>query len=133
VVREMQIGVDLENALENLYERMPSKDLDLIITSVLISREVGGDLTEVFDNIAKTIRERHRIEGKIKALSSQGKLQGIVIMLIPPGMAFALSYIAPDLMKPLYTTVYGWVLMAIVVGLMAVGMYSIYRIVSIEV
>ncbi|MFW6456679.1 MAG: type II secretion system F family protein, partial [Planctomycetota bacterium] len=58
VVREIQVGVELEDALENLYERMPSSDLDLIITSILISREVGGDLTEIFDNIAHTIRER---------------------------------------------------------------------------
>jgi len=133
VVREMQVGVDLGDALEHLYERMPSKDLDLVISSILISREVGGDLTEIFDNIAHTIRERHRIEGKIKALSAQGKLQGFVILCIPPGMAIALHYIAPRLIEPLYTTPIGWALMALVVALMAMGMYTIYRIVAIEV
>ena len=132
-VREIQVGVELEEALEHLYERMPSRDLDLIITSILISREVGGDLTEIFDNIAQTIRDRHRIEGKIKALSAQGKLQGFVILCIPPGMAIALSYIAPKMIEPLFTTPIGWALMALVVALMAMGIYTIYRIVAIEV
>jgi len=132
-VREMQVGVTMEDALDHLYERMPSKDLDLVITSILISREVGGDLTEIFDNIARTIRERHRIEGKIKALSAQGKLQGFVICAIPPVMAVALSYIAPTLIRPLYTTFLGWVVMAVIVGLMSAGIYTIYRIVAIEV
>jgi tight adherence protein B len=133
VVREMQVGVTMDDALAHLYERMPSKDLDLVITSISISREVGGDLTEIFDNIAHTIRERHRIEGKIKALSAQGKLQGFVICSIPPLMAVALSYIAPPLIRPLYTTAIGWGVMALIVLLMSAGIYSIYRIVAIEV
>lgn len=133
VVREIQVGVEMEDALEHLYERMPSKDLDLIISSILISRDVGGDLTEIFDNIAHTIRDRHRIEGKIKALSAQGKLQGFVILCIPPGMAIALSYIAPKMIEPLFTTPVGWLLMALVVVLMGMGVYTIYRIVDIEV
>jgi len=132
-VREMQVGLAMEDALQHLYERMPSKDLDLIITSILVSREVGGDLSEIFDNIARTIRDRHRIEGRIRALSAQGKLQGFVIVSIPPAMVLALSYIAPRLIEPLYTTPVGWGLMALVVALMALGIYTIYRIVAIEV
>ncbi len=133
VVRQMQVGMDLEDALENLYSRMPGMDLDLIITSILISREVGGDLTEIFDNIAKTIQERHRIEGRIKALSAQGKMQGFVLVAIPPAMGLALHYIAPSLIEPLYTTLIGWALMGIIVALMAAGIYTIYRIVDIQV
>ncbi len=133
VVRQMQVGMDLEEAMENLYSRMPSMDLDLIISSILISREVGGDLSGIFDNIAGTIQERHRIEGRIKALSAQGKMQGFVLVCLPPGMALALHYIAPSLIEPLYTTVIGWVLMGIIVALMAAGIYTIYRIVDIEV
>ena len=133
VVREMQVGVDLGEALYHLYDRMPGKDLDLIISAILISREVGGDLTEIFDNIANTIRERHRIEGRIKALSAQGKLQGFVIVCIPPAMGIAMTYIAPKLIEPLYTTLFGWMLMGVVVVLMTLGVYTIYRIVAIEV
>ena len=133
VVREMQVGVSMDEALANLYERMPSQDLDLIITSILISREVGGDLTEIFDNIAGTVRERHRIEGRIKALTAQGRLQGFVICSMPPAMVLALSYIAPGMIEPLYKTPTGWVLMGLVVVLMSLGIYTIYRIVDIEV
>jgi tight adherence protein B len=133
VVREMQVGVSLEDALAHLYERMPSQDLDLIISSILISRDVGGNLTEIFDNIAYTIRERHRIEGKVRALSSQGKLQGFIIMCMPPGIALALSYIAPNMIRPLYTTGIGWALMALIGVLLACGMWMIYKIVAIEI
>jgi tight adherence protein B len=133
VVRETQVGVELSEALNHLYMRMPGQDLDLIISSILISREVGGDLTEIFDNIAFTIRERHRIEGKIRALTSQGKLQGAVILCIPPAMALALSYIAPSMVRPLYTTPIGWMLIGVVLILMAAGVYTIHKIVSIEV
>lgn len=133
VVREMQVGVPMEQALQHLLARMPGQDLDLVVTAILISREVGGNLTEVFENISYTLRERHRIEGRIRALSSQGKLQGFVMVCIPPAMAVALSYIAPGMMAPLYTTPMGWVLMGLVVVLMVMGIYTIYRIVAIEV
>ena len=132
-VREMQVGVPMEEALRHLYERMPGQDLDLIKIAILVSREVGGNLTEVFDNISFTVRDRHRIEGRIRALSSQGKLQGFVIIAIPPAMALALSYIAPGMIRPLYTTPIGWALMGLVVLLMTLGVYTIYRIVAIEV
>jgi len=133
VVREMQVGAAMEDALQHLLERMPSQDLDLIISSILISREVGGNLTEIFDNIAYTVRERHRIEGRVKALSAQGKLQGFVIMCLPPGIAIALGYIAPHMMRPLYTTPVGWLLMALIAILLSAGMYTIYKIVAIEI
>ncbi len=133
VVRQLQVGMDMEEALGELYRRMPSKDLDLVITSILVSTDVGGDLTEIFGNISRTIQERHRIEGRIKALSAQGKMQGFVLVCIPPGMGLALHYIAPSLIEPLYTTVIGWMLMGVVAGLMAAGIYTIFRIVNIEV
>jgi len=133
VVREMQVGADMDEALRHLYERMPTQDLDLVITAISISREVGGDLTEVFDNIAGTIRERHRIEGKIKALAAQGKLQAFVICCMPPAMFLALYYIAPGMVEPLYSEPLGWALMALIALLMGVGIHVIYRIVAIEV
>ena len=132
VVREMRVGVPMEEALEHLHDRMPSQDLDLVISSVTISREVGGNLTEIFDNISNTVRERHQIEGRIQALSAQGKLQGFVIVAIPPAMGLALSYIAPGMIRPLVTTPIGWGLMFLVAILMGLGIYTIYRIVAIE-
>ncbi len=133
VVREMQVGVAIEEALRHLLQRMPGEDLDLFITSMSICQEVGGNLTEVFDNIAYTIRERHRIQGRINALSAQGKLQGFVILCIPPAVGIALGYIAPGMIRPLYTTHIGWLLMGLVVVLMVMGVYTIHRIVAIEI
>jgi len=133
VVQEMQVGVSMDDALHHLYERMPSQDLDLLITSIIISREVGGNLTEIFDNIAETIRERHRIEGKIRALTAQGKIQGIVVALLPVAIGVILNAINPDFMRPMFTTWIGGLMLALIVILELLGAYFIWRIVSIKI
>ena len=133
VVQEMRVGVTMEDALRHLHERMPSEDLDLLITSILVSREVGGNLTEIFDNIADTIRERHRIQGKIAALTAQGKLQGFVVALLPVGIAVFLNLFNPELMRPMFQTWLGGAMIAAVVALELTGIYWIYRITRIDV
>jgi len=133
VNQEMRLGVTMERALENLHQRMPSEDLDLLVTSILISREVGGNLTEVFDNIANTIRERHRIEGKVKALTAQGKLQGLVVAVLPIGIAIFLHIWNPQMMEKMYTTWVGGVLIGIIIVMELLGVYVIKKIVTIEV
>jgi len=133
VVQEMRLGVPMERALQNLYQRMPSEDLDILITAIIISREVGGNLAEIFDNIADTIRERHRIEGKIGSLTAQGKLQGAVIALLPILIGIFLNAWSPDLLRPMFTDWLGWAMIGLMVVMEAVGVYMIYRIVSIRV
>ena len=133
VCQELRLGVQLDDALQHMLNRMPSQDLELIVTSIAISREVGGQLSEVFDNIADTIRERFRIEGRIQALTAQGKLQGIVISMLPVLVGLALNAINPALFRPMYTTLPGWVLMGIIAIMELMGIYFIWRIVSIEV
>lgn len=133
VVQEMRLGVSMENALRNLHTRMPNDDLDILITSIIISRELGGNLAEVFDNIAYTIRERHRIEGKIRALTAQGKLQGGIICALPVLIFIFLNAWSPELMQPMYTDWVGWLCMGGVVLLMLAGAYTIWKIVTIEI
>ena len=133
VTQEIRLGVSVENALQHLLERMPSQDLDLVVTAITISREIGGNLTEVFDNIADTVRERHRIGGKIDALTAQGKLQGIIISLLPIGVGVALNLINPKKMEPMFNTFLGWLMIVGILGLEALGMFVIFKIVSIEV
>jgi len=133
VVQEMRVGVSMEDALHHLAERMPSEDLDLLITSILISREVGGNLTEVFDNIAGTIRDRLRLQGKIRALTAQGRLQGIVVSLLPIGIGLGLNALNPDFFRPMYTTRLGAAFLGAIVILEILGIYFIRRIVSIKV
>ena len=133
VVQEMRLGLPMEQALRNLYDRMPSEDLDILISSIAISREVGGNLAEIFDNIADTIRERHRIEGKISSLTAQGKLQGIIIAVLPIMIGVVLNAWNPELMRPMYTTWLGLAMLGLIFVLEVIGGLFIYRIVSINI
>ncbi len=83
VVQEMQLGVPMERALENLLRRIPSPDLDLVITAINVQREVGGNLAEILDTISFTIRERVRIKGEIRVLTSQVSYSGKFLSLLP--------------------------------------------------
>lgn len=130
---EVRLGVQLDEALHHLLERMRSQDLDLVVTSISISREIGGKLTEVFDNIADTIRERQKIEGKISALTAQGKAQAFIMCLLPVGLGFIISLINPGLMRPMYTTTPGIVMICIAAVMLGLGALVIRKIVAIDV
>ncbi|MHC5038427.1 MAG: type II secretion system F family protein [Planctomycetota bacterium] len=131
--QEVRIGLSLEEALHHLYQRMPGEDLDLVITSIVISRDLGGNLTEVFDNIAQTIRDRHIIEGKIRALTAQGKLQGIIMVLLPFVVGFAIHIIDPTIIQPLYQTEAGWGIVVMLILMTIIGYFWIRKIVTIDV
>ena len=133
VCQELRLGVLMEDELANLHKRMPLPDVDLMVTAIVIVRDVGGNLSEVFDNIAHTIRERHRIEGKINALTAQGRLQAVVVSLIPIFIAGALLVVAPDFFQPMLTTAVGWLLIAAILVLEIIGALWIRRIVRIDV
>lgn len=133
VNQELRVGLSLEESLGHLYKRMPSDDLDLVITSILISRDLGGNLTEVFDNIAETIRDRHIIEGKIRALTAQGKLQGIIMVLLPFVVGIAVHIVDPEIIKPLYQEGVGWAIIVVLLAMTITGYFWIRKIVSIDV
>ena len=96
VVQEMQIGIPMEVALENLLRRIPSEDLDFVVTAINIQREVGGNLSEILDNISFTIRERVRIKGEVRVLTSQVRTSGSVLSLIPFFLTLILWFLNPD-------------------------------------
>lgn len=133
VCQEMRLGVSTDEALQHLYQRMPSADLDLVVTAIGITRDVGGNLTEVFDNIAHTIRERMRIEGKITSLTAQGRAQAVVLCMMPFALGLALYLVQPGYIEPLYTTSVGGLVIAGLIVLELLGAYVIYRIVNIDV
>ena len=133
VIQEMRLGDTIVQALRNLHSRMPNDDLDLVITAISISQDLGGNLTEVFERIAETIRARQEIEGKIDALTSQGKAQGFIVGMLPLFLGLAVNYIDPKLFKPMYTTIAGWVLIGVVIILEMIGMAIIKKIVTIRV
>jgi tight adherence protein B len=96
VVQEMQLGIPMEVALENLLRRIPSQDLDFMVTAVNVQREVGGNLSEILDTISFTIRERIRIKGDIQTLTAQVRTSGSVLSLIPVGLTLVLWFLNPE-------------------------------------
>jgi len=130
---ETRVGVPLEQALEHVLDRVPSEDLDLVVTAILVSQEVGGSLAEVMDNIARTIRERHQIEGKIRALTSQGRMQAVILALVPIVLGLAINWLNPGLFAPMLNTWIGWGLFAAIGVLELVGVLVVRKIVTIQV
>jgi tight adherence protein B len=132
-VKEVKLGVPVEEGLVSMGERVGSEDLQLVVTSTNIARQLGGNMAEMFETTAATIRERFRLEGKIKSLTSQGKLQGIIVAALPIGVGFAFNWVRPDLVQPMFDGWYGYVLVLIIAILEAIGFVLIRKIVTIDV
>jgi len=142
VVQEVRLGLSVEQALANMFRRVPSEDLDLVITAVNIQREVGGNLAEVLDTISYTIRERVRIKGEIRTLTAQGRVSGWIISLLPVALGFFLYLINPEYVSQLWIREEPFVLPGIPCGWLVIlfsgimigaGAYAISKIVDIEV
>jgi tight adherence protein B len=102
VVQEIQLGVTTEKALDNLLRRIPSDDLDLVITAMNVQREVGGNLAEILDTISHTIRERVKLKGEIRVLTAQMRISGIFLSLLPIGLMLALYMINREYIMTLF-------------------------------
>jgi tight adherence protein B len=135
VVQEMQIGIQMEKALDNLLRRIPSEDLDFVITAINVQREVGGNLSEILDNISFTIRERVRIKGEIRVMTAQVRTSGIVLSLIPVFLTLALWFISPEYIGSFFDRgpLCGWGAVVTVVGMIAAGYFVMSKIADIEV
>ena len=132
-IKEVKLGVPLEEALVNMANRVGSEDLELVTTSTNIARQLGGNMAEMFETIAATIRERFRLEGKINALTSQGKLQGWIVASLPLWIGLFFNWYRPDLMEPMFENAYGYILVSLILILEAIGFILIRRIVAIDV
>jgi tight adherence protein B len=132
-LQQTRVGVRFEDALAQLNERVPSEDLTLMVAAIEIARRTGGNLTEVFDKIAATIRERARIEGRIRSLTAMGKLQGIVVGAMPILLLFALSLLEPKMVKTFVTSFQGIAILIVVVLLELAGALVIRKIIRIKV
>ncbi len=135
VVQEMQIGITMEAALDNLLRRIPSEDLDFVVTSVNVQREVGGNLSEILDTISFTIRERVRIKGEIRVMTSQVRTSGTVLSLIPLFLTLILWFLNPEYL--LSVTAGGTLctagIICTILGLIGSGYFVMMRIADIEV
>jgi len=134
VVQEVQLGIPMEDALAHLLSRMPSDDLDLVITAVNIQREVGGNLAEILEIIGHTIRERIKLKGEIGVLTAQGKVTGYLISGLPIVLALFLMLVNPNYMGNLFSNkLCGWPLIGIGLGMIGIGTAVIQKIVDIEI
>ncbi len=131
--KEISLGVNTETALENMVNRVGSDDLELMVTAVLIQRQVGGNLAEILDNISGTIRQRIRAKGEIKTLTAQGRMSGIIIALLPFLLAAIVSVMSPQLMVTLVTDPLGIIMIVIALVMECIGIFLVRKIVNVEV
>lgn len=130
--KEVNLGLTTEKALENLVNRASSDDLELVVTAVLIQRQVGGNLSEILDNICSTIRERVKIKGEVKTLTAQGRMSGLIISILPPALGVILYLINPEHIGMLFNNPIGISILVYSVLMELIGIYFINKIVKIE-
>jgi len=140
VIREVNLGLPFDLALENMVKRVKSEDFELMATAIAIQHQVGGNLAEILDSIAFTIRERIRIKGEIRTLTAQQRLSGYVVGALPFFLAFFIFLAAPTFFDPMFVAPpavigipMGVILLGVAVMAMGAGFYFIRKIVDIEV
>ena len=133
ILSQNKLGVSLEEAFVNLSKRIVADEVEMFVTSVNILKETGGNLAETFDTITTLIRERIKVENKIKAMVAQAFWQGIILLCVPPFMMMTLSSSDPELMKPMFTHPLGWLALTIVVVLELVAFVVIKKVTKIDV
>ena len=132
-LREQKLGLTLDEGMDNLAERVDLEEMDLVVTAVQISRELGGNLAEIFERLSDTLRRKLEMEGKIRALTAQGILQGWVVGLLPFFIMFALTFMEPEAMAAMFSGLLGWIFLAVIFVLSIFGAMTIRKIVSIDV
>jgi tight adherence protein B len=132
-VREMNLGGSPDEALQNITKRIASADFDLVATAYAIHRTVGGNLAEILDNIAYTIRERVRIKGEIATLTAQARASGTLITFLPIVLATFMFFVTPTYFRPMFSSIIGWGLLVFGAFMIFIGNLIIRRVVAIEV
>jgi tight adherence protein B len=133
MISDMSLGAQLEDALRDMAERTGSIDAELMVTSILVQRTSGGNLSEVLDNVAATIREREHLQREIKALTASQRLTGMILSLWPVLLGVLFFIMAPSLMEVLWTEELGRVLLAVAVSLQLLAVLSMRQILKLEV
>jgi tight adherence protein B len=133
VFEEQNLGIPLEVALRGMAERIPVVDVRFFVIAVVIQRATGGDLAEVLDKIGRLIRQRFELRGHVRALTAEGRLSGIVLLALPPGLLAFLCMSNYDYISVLFTTPIGTKMMAITAVLQMLGAAMIKKIVAIKV
>jgi len=133
LLQQLRVGMSFDDALSSLEKRIDSEDLTLVVTAIDISRRTGGNLTGIFDRISETIRDRMRLERKIRTLTAQGRLQGAVVSLMPFLLCIVMTAMKPEMMIPFLLSMKGIACLAVATVMVAVGWLLIRKIVTIKV
>ncbi len=132
-LHQTRVGVGFSEALRNLDNRVGSDDLTLVVLAIETARRTGGNLADIFEKISHTIRERLRIQGRIDTLTAQGRLQGIVVGLMPIGLGVILYFLQPGMFRPFLQSLVGVGVIAFIALLLLCGALSIRKIIRIDI
>lgn len=132
-IKDINFGLPMDIAFENLQKRIPNKDLEIVTTAILVQRSTGGNLSRILETIQETISERVRLKDELKALTAQGRMSAIIITFLPVGLGILLSLMNPEYFTPMLENPIGWILIG--GGLISgtLGWIFINKVVTIEV
>jgi tight adherence protein B len=132
-IHSVRMGTSIPEALEDLGQRVPLKEMKWFVSAAQITQQSGGSLASVLESLAGTLQERETLREKVAALTAQGKASGALLSLLPFLMILVLYIIAPAMIKPLFTSFYGELMLSSVIGLVSIGSLVILKIVTIKV
>ena len=132
VLQEYNLGYTMEKALSNMRERIDSKVYNIFVTALIIQRETGGNVFSILENVVNTIREKKKLQGRVKALTAQGKMQAWVTLSLPWFMGIVLTLIQPDFTKPFFTEVIGMIALAFLIIWQGIGMVVIRKVTEVN-
>ncbi len=133
LVNDMNLGATMEAALLDLGRRVGSTDVDMMVTAVLVQRTSGGNLSEILDSAAETLRERERIRGELQTLTAQQRLTGLILSVYPIAVGLLLLAIMPSMWSVLFTETLGRVFLGVALGLQFLGFFTMRRVMEIEI
>lgn len=132
IVRDNSLGKPIDEALSDFSNRTEDEDIDIFVTAILIQRQVGGNLSEILDVLATTIRDRIKLRGDIKTITAQSKMSAVVVGSIPLALTLILNLINPEFMKPLFTTLLGTIIIIVVITLQLIGSLILIKIIKVK-
>lgn len=133
ILNKVQLGMAVEDALNEFADRVPRQDVQMLVTSVNILKETGGNLAETFSTIVTVVRERQKVEKRIQAMTAQGTMQAIIISIVPFVLLGIFLVLDPQYIEPLFTRPLGWFALALMLALQVIGGYIMKKIVTIKV
>lgn len=132
IVRDNSLGKPIDEALSDFSKRTEDEDIDIFVTAILIQRQVGGNLSEILDVLATTIRDRIKLRGDIKTITAQSKMSAVVVGSIPLVLALILNVINPEFIRPLFTTFVGNIMIGVVLFMQTIGVIALVKIIKVK-